>query len=75
MGFPKMIYRGGKDLADARTVADEAQQKAAEADGYLELDMDAFMAAKGATPAPKAAKGATPAPKAAKGAKTGNDLV
>jgi hypothetical protein len=73
--FPKMLYRGGTDLADHRTVHNDDDVKAAEADGYAALDMDAFMAAKGAAPAPKAAKGAAPAPKAAKGAKTGNDLV
>jgi hypothetical protein len=77
MGYPKMIYRGGTDLADHRTVADEAAEKAAEADGYLPLDMPAFMAAKakGTAPAKAEAKAKGTAPAKAEAKAKGSDLV
>ncbi|MNM06992.1 hypothetical protein D3C81_170240 [compost metagenome] len=37
MEFPKMIYLGGEHGAEHRIVADQAEQNAAKADGYLQL--------------------------------------
>lgn len=46
--YPLMLYRGGVALDDHKTVHDEAEQAAAEADGYARLDMAAV---KGSAPA------------------------
>lgn len=37
MEFPKMIYLGGEHGAEHRIVADQAEQDAAKADGFLPL--------------------------------------
>ena len=37
MEFPKMIYLGGEHGAEYRIVADQAEQDAAKADGFVPL--------------------------------------
>lgn len=39
--YPLMLYRGGVTLDDHTIVNDEAEQAAAEADGFARLDMAA----------------------------------
>jgi len=49
MGFPLMVYRGGRVMTDYRICDDENEVSDAADAGYLPLDMLAFMAAKGVT--------------------------
>jgi hypothetical protein len=56
MGFPLMVYRGGRKLDEWLIVANEQEQADAADGGYLPLDMRAFMAAKGVFEEPEPEK-------------------
>lgn len=58
MEFPKMIYLGGEHGAEHRIVADQAEQDAAKADGFLQLGETARAPAP--APAPEPAVQAAP---------------